>query len=282
MLMDVVPVTRLGVPAFDARLRFGEGPKAAPWTWAGSRHLWTDGSDEPAFELSFWCGTCPFLFQRLHDAARRLSLEALRDRLTAGASHIDTTVVDAFSMLLPEGQYLPLLLRVAPRLVQPGDEYDYFAHEQPATWGVGDDGLPEDPATPYYRTFATHVDDEAHLYEFVVPMVAPERNDPDTVLVYGDLLSRTATPTAVAVSTLDISQPAVIPLGCSDYHAHWGLTHFLLDGHHKMQAAAATGRQLQLFALVSVEASLAQPQDIDRLPDLRRQPMHARSSADPA
>ncbi len=32
--------------------------------------------DEPAYELSFYCGTCPLLFRRLVTAREKLSLES--------------------------------------------------------------------------------------------------------------------------------------------------------------------------------------------------------------
>jgi hypothetical protein len=268
VLLDVMPPTRLGVEASRAVVRFGEAPKA-PGTWAGSRLLWVD--DRGAFESSYWCGTCPFLFQRLDGATRTLSLAALADALADGIDHVDATVVDMFAGLLPDGTYLPMLLRVRPTLVSPGEDGDYFTHEQVATWGANQPGLPEDPGTPYYRTFATRVDDEAHLYEFVVPMVPPSWNDPARTQMFRDRLGRSDRPTAVAVSTLDISQPAMHRLDSSDDYAHWGLTHFLLDGHHKMHAAATAGHALQLLALVCVDASLARPQDVERLPVLRRQ-----------
>jgi hypothetical protein len=57
--------------------------------------------------------------------------------------------------------------------------------------------------------------------------------------------------------------------GSSDHYEHWALTHFLLDGHHKLEAAALTGRPLQLLALVAVDASLAREDAIRRLPDIR-------------
>ena len=79
-----------------------------------------------------------------------------------------------------------------------------------------------------------------------------------------------ALPAAVAVSTLDISQPAMADDN-SDYYEHWALTHFLLDGHHKLEAAAATGRPLQLLALVAADASLAGEADIRRLLRIRAQ-----------
>ena len=60
-------------------------------------------------------------------------------------------MIDAFGALLPEGEYLPVLLRVEPRLVIPGCEGDYFSGEQVDSWGIGIDqfwGLPEYPHTP--------------------------------------------------------------------------------------------------------------------------------------
>jgi hypothetical protein len=56
--------------ASSARLAFAEADKPEG-TWAGRRLLVLD--DKPAFELSFWCGTCPFLFERLEGAHETLS-----------------------------------------------------------------------------------------------------------------------------------------------------------------------------------------------------------------
>ncbi|QNK80067.1 hypothetical protein [Nakamurella sp. PAMC28650] len=43
--------------------------------------------------------------------------------------------------------------------------------------------------------------------------------------------------------------PAVNDLS-GDHYEHWALTHFVLDGHHKLEPAASTGEDLQLLALV--------------------------------
>lgn len=131
--------------------------------------------DEPAFELSFYCGTCPLLFRRLETSREKLSLESMQARLRGPLDDPDDGgVVEAFGGLLSEGEYLPLLLDVEPRLVIPGKEGDYFSVEQVTAWGIDQFwGLPEYPHTPYYRTFETAVDADAHLYEFVVPMVPP-------------------------------------------------------------------------------------------------------------
>jgi hypothetical protein len=263
-------IRRLGVDEATAVLRFGGEPRPEG-AWAGRRLLWLDGN--AAFELTFWCGTCPVMFRRLEGATGALSIAELEGRLRRGLGGIDSDVLAAFGALLPAGAYMPMLLQVTPRLVAPGEDGDYFAHEQVATWGIDRLWeLPENRREPYYRTFETPVTSSAHLYEFVVPMVPPTWNDRTRVREYGRALEASSLPTAVAVSTLDVCEP--VGIGAhdgNDVYVHWGLTHFLLDGHHKMEAAAAAERPLRLLALLAVDASLAREADIRRLPDIRGQ-----------
>ncbi len=264
MVIATASPRTLGVES-GARLRFGEEAKAEG-AWAGRRLLLLD--EKPAFELSFWCGTCPFLFKRLSGSNDTVSLAEMENRLAEGIDDLDDEVIDRFASLLPAGDYAPLLLQVQPRLIRPVEPGDYFAEEQVSTWGVEPFwGLPEYPQTPYYRTFETVVDADAHLFEFVVPMVPPSWNESARVHEHRERLNGSSRPTAVAVSTLDVCAPAVD--SGTDYFAHWGLTHFLLDGHHKLQAAAETGKPLQLLSLLSVEASLATTEQAGRVPELR-------------
>ncbi|MEU9647064.1 hypothetical protein [Streptomyces sp. NPDC048188] len=265
----------LGLPALEARLRFDTELQE---TGGGARRRLLMVDDEPAFELSFYCGTCPLLFRRLEGSREKLSLESVQEQLTGALHELDDGgVIDAFATLLPEGEYLPLLLRAEPRLVVPGKDGDYFSGEQVTTWGVDQFwGLPEYPHTPYYRTFETVVDTNAHLYEFVVPMVPPTWNDRERVEEYVTLMEQGSVPTAVAISTLDVCEPAV---GTSiDHYQHWGLTHFLLDGHHKLEAAATAGQPVQILSLLALGESLAGAEDSDRLPALRAQARAARAS----
>ncbi|HVF21051.1 MAG TPA: hypothetical protein VNA14_12540 [Mycobacteriales bacterium] len=266
MDLDVSEPRRLGGDA--PRITFGTtGPESRS---AGLRALFLDG--EPAYEQSFPCGTCGFLFRRLQGAADTLSVDELRDRLTTGLDTLDDEVVTSFGQLVERGTYVPLLLTVEPRLVTPGGPGDYFAEEQVATWGLAPFwGLPEHPRTAYYRTFETAVGAKTYLYEFVVPMLAPAEADPEQVAAYAERLASSPAPTAVAVATLDVCAPAVERRGL-EWQEHWGLTHFLLDGHHKVQAAALTRRPVRLLSLLSLDASLVERAAVDRLPALRRQP----------
>jgi hypothetical protein len=102
-------------------------------------------------------------------------------------------------------------------------------------------------------------------------MVPPSWNDASRVGHYRESLATSSKPTVVALSLLDICQPATLQRSESDYYAHWGLAHFLLDGHHKMQAAAELGSSLRLLSIVSVNDSVAKRADVLRLSSLRAQ-----------
>lgn len=220
----------------------------------------------PAFENSFWCGTCALLFRRMDGADGYLPPAELRERLRGGPAGVDPEVVAAFTGLLSPGEYLPMLLEVTPELVRPGDEGDYFSHEQLDTWDVAQDPgeLPVDPGTPYYRLDGreprvvrglpgTGGPAEGLLFEFVVPMQPPDGNRGGTTEGYVQDIEAGGTPTAVAVSVLDGAYPAVWgerpPVVAA---VHYGLVHFLLDGHHKVEAAARAGRTVRLLSLLAL------------------------------
>lgn len=136
MLLAHNPSRRLGNPN-GSNLVFREDPKPAG-SWAGMRRLYVGG--EAAFTLSYWCGTCQFVFKRAGQGSGALRLPLLTERLNRGLSKIDVSVLATVSNSLPVGDYLPLLLSVQPRLINPGMDGDYFAHEQVDTWGADYDG----------------------------------------------------------------------------------------------------------------------------------------------
>ncbi|CAM3817916.1 hypothetical protein ACXYTP_06685 [Tsukamurella ocularis] len=266
MLISTAPQRRLGVPHDEATLRIGPIDPDEP---TSSRHLFIEGT--PSFVLSFWCGTCPFLFERKTIGYDISDERQPFDKLERGLDVIDEEVVTTFAGLLPAGEYLPLLVEVTPELVAPYDDRDYFTNEQLGTWGIDPLwGLPQNPLTPYYRTFETEVAPDEHLFEFVVPMVPPSWNEEKRVQHYADLFAAGSTPTAVALSILDRRAPAVIARDSTDFYEHWAVTHFLLDGHHKFEAAARVGAPLRLLALVNIDESLADAAAVAELPDLLR------------
>ena len=271
MVIDVRRSVPLGVREKRALVAVPT-PKPPPGTAFPPRRLTLRGV--PVFELGLWCGTCPALFQKLSEP-EAVDLGVANERLNAGLRSIEADVLETYGKVLPKSHYTALLIDVNPQLVTPGSAGDYFSHEQVATWGVDPVmGSPESPATPYYRTFETPVGPGQQLYEFVVPMVPPAWNDQERVAEYSE--SSGATPaTAVAYSLLDVIQPAMDE--GDDYYEHWVLSHFLLDGHHKVQAAAAAGQPVRLLSLVDERISIASADELATLVDARSKPRRART-----
>ena len=271
MVVDVWRNVSLGVREEDALVAVPT-PKAPEGTAFPPRRLTFQGV--PLFELGLWCGTCPALFTKLNEP-QSADVGPANERLNVGLRAIDDGVLRAYGKVLPESTYAVLLLEITPVFVTPGDASDYFTHEQVSTWGLDPVvGSPENPGTPYYRSFETVVGRGRHLYEFVVPMVPPDWNDSRRTAQYVEDPGPVPG-TAVAYSLLDVVQPAVDE--GDDYYEHWVLSHFLLDGHHKMQAAAAAGRSIRILSLVDERVSIASPDDLSTMVRTRANPRRARA-----
>ncbi len=106
-------------------------------------------------------------------------------------------------------------------------------------------------------------------------MVPPTWNDRRRVADDAATASAGAA-TAVAYSLLDVLQPAMDE--GEDYYEHWVLTRFLLDGHHKAEAAAATGQPVRLLCLVDETISIASPDEVDTMVRTRSQTPTARAA----
>lgn len=271
MIIDVRRNVALGAREKDA-LVLVPTPKPPPGTAFPPRRLTLRGV--PVFELNLWCGTCPALFKKLNEP-ETADLGVANQRLNAGLDTIDDDVLRAYRKALPKSDYTAVLLEVTPELIEPGSRVDYFSHEQVSTWGIDPViGSPDDPGTPYYRTFEAPVRADGHLYEFVVPMVPPAWNDGARV---ADYLMTVGPPpaTAVTYSLLDVLQPAMDE--GEDYYEHWVLSHFLLDGHHKVEAAAAAGRPIRLLSLLDEHVSIASPEEISTMVKVRSHPRRSRN-----
>lgn len=196
------------------------------------------------------CGTCSFFFEQLDDAAPS-PIDVKRAELAKGVTEIDPVLVESFGALLSKGEYLLALIDCTPVRVEPGSADDYFVAEKQDAY---DD--PMEPNTHYYRLKdrssidlgKDQYDDPVLGFEFVVPLGQPI--DASTVSAYRARLIAGERPTAVALSVLDIKQPY-------NGHAHWCMAHYLLDGHHKVEAAAQAAKPITVLALIPVDGGIS-------------------------
>lgn len=180
-------------------------------------------------------------------------------------------VLGRFAELLPHGRYRAVSLSLSPQLIEEGSAEDFFQRERRAFgWNLPDDEGDDGPDTDYYRAGLYDRGGEP-LYVFVVPLQLPETLHEGTVTRYRTDLAEGKTPTVVTFGVLyrnwlyaNMSRPLVGDpdgptraevLGAAAGHfasidSYWTLTLFVLDGHHKLAAAAHDGAPMDLLSLV--------------------------------
>jgi hypothetical protein len=242
-----VEVTQSTSPIGFAATGGGHWPK-----W--DRYLTVNGKH--AYNLGNICDTCAFFFERMEGATAGIDVGALSSQLEVGVEGLDMGFVSSLANMMPDGRYQALLLTTVPQIVKLGEQGDYFIDEQQQNWGLdGFWGLPDSPKVPYYRGESRRLRQSSQFFEFLIPMFPRNWLDERRLEHYQALISKGQTPTAVAVSVLDIKAPA------EGGEEHWCLAHYILDGHHKLEAAARANKPLTLVSFLALEQGVSTPED---------------------
>jgi hypothetical protein len=247
---------RTGSPSSRLQFELVAGPVIS------QRYLLLDG--KRAYDLGNTCQTCALLFQRLPGATKSLAIQEAAEALRLGVTSLDDNVVAAVGAGLPEGEYLTLLADTCVDLVKPGESADYFSREQVALWGEDNFYcLPHDPRVPYYRAGDLRIGERRHLFNFVVPMYPAKWLTFRTLAKYRKEMETRGTGTAVTLSLLDVKAPTVwAGEEEPDPEEHWLFTHYLVDGHHKLHAAAEKNKPLRLLSFVALSHGVSTPDQV--------------------
>jgi hypothetical protein len=143
----------------------------------------------------------------------------------------------------------------------PGDPKDYFANEAVATWGLDPYfGVPESPRTPYYRLGSAPLGEVSYGGKLLgvalgAPLYPPTQgamNRQDVIRNYRSALrGGTESPTALTLGLVEDRGPAVWGDPAPEYSRHLIVTLYILDGHHKIAAAAAENLPLQFLVFLA-------------------------------
>jgi hypothetical protein len=251
------------ISVHDSKSPLGFATKGGGAWEVWDRFITIEGKD--AYHIGNVCGTCSFFFERREGANKSLNPRDFQDLLSSGLTELTEAQVAVLSELLPDGNYEASLLFRIPHLVTPGDADDYFCREQPALWGIdGFWGLPHDPRTKYYRGVDKPLGDGAHLYEFLIPMFPDSWLDAKRVSEFEGCLHDGRCPTALAISVLDIKQPANWD-GNPAVTSHWCLAHYIIDGHHKLFAASRANRPVGLLSILALDRGVSSPEEHAKL-----------------
>lgn len=225
------------------------------------RYLTLNGAR--AYTIGNLCDTCGIMFERETGANQKVSPIQISEQLREGITNLDKDFVETIGKILPIGRYKVGLLKLSPKIVKLGSKNDYFANEQLSLWGMDPIwGLPNYPKVEYYRCPAPPSKNQEQFFEFIFPLMPPFYNDPKTVETYRRRLKNGDQPTALALSFYDIKQPWRWD-GNLKVTKHRCLVHILLDGHHKIQAAAKARRSITLLMFLAVDESVSSEEDVN-------------------
>ena len=85
-----------------------------------------------------------------------------------------------------------------------------------------------------------------------------------TVEEYREALRTKASGTAISIAVLEIRSPwDSSPDRNSQVLEHWCLTHYLLDGHHKLNAAFEAGKPLHLLSFIALSEGISTREQVD-------------------
>ena len=176
-----------------------------------------------------------------------MSPEDISQELRIGLKEINADIVSSFAGLLETDEYVVNLLQFIPEFKDPNltekqkRAYDYI---------TGDYGK---VLTEFFMGRRWDFDENGSIGEIVLPLTSTKKLDQKTVMFYKEKLRNGHIPTAVAYSYVESRHPAAFGSGkLPDFGC---LTHFMLDGHHKMFAAAELKKPISLLSFLSKKRS---------------------------
>jgi hypothetical protein len=268
-MLQIIDRAAMNTGAESSRIGFATAGGGTFEVW--DRYLTVDG--KRAYHLGNVCQTCEFLFERLDGANTSVNVENTAEALLSGIRAISDPAVSQVGSGVPRDEYMVCLSEATLQLVRPGQQNDYFVNEQTALWGPNQFwDLPHDPRVPYYRAGEINLGNGEKLFHFVIPMFPENWLDKKVVVGYLAQVNDGGIPTAVAISLLDVKGPADWK-GEIDPTEHWIMSHFLIDGHHKVAAAREAGRPVRLLSFLSLTHGISTPEQIAKAVDASSKPL---------
>ena len=272
-------VTGEGIVGFDRSRTSGPEYKT-------DNNLWYAGvtvNGKRVFQYGSPCGTCGIVFKKISSPADRVS-DAEAVDLLGELDHMPSEfALRRLARTLAPGTYYLAVVEARLRQIVPGTPDDYFANEVVRLFGLEPPEYerPQDPGTQYYRLGqddeltvqhpATTIElrtkptvtipfpariTKTLLTQIVMPFQDPASLDKERVEFWKSKMRAGHPLTAFAVSVLDEQSPAS-RRGDADYSydGQMLLTHCLLDGHHRVQAASESNSPVRILTLLAPFAS---------------------------
>lgn len=224
-------------------------------------------NNEQLFHIGNVCGTCNFFFHKLDISINeKIAPTSLIQKLNAGVSKLDKQIIDDFSVLFPDDSYEVLLFEFLPKQTFPNDKNDYFANDLFQTWEDRNKGQSE-ANIEYYREQDKPIKDDEKIYEFFIPIFPNNQLDEQKIKYYEEIIEAGQKPTVLALSILDVKCPLFNPTINDEevepeFFTHWCFANYLLDGHHKIQAAYRQQKSITIMTFLAKRLSWQQTDEL--------------------
>ena len=230
----------------------------------GSWYHYLTVAGERVFEYGCPCGTCGIVFRKIGFAEHRLSDPDVVKLLGALDALPSEDTLRKLGRILEPGTYFALLLEGLVTQVEPGTPEDYFATDVVRLFGLEppDYAEPAGPATSYWRFGSEHSlprrgrttgRHRALVTSVVMPLHSPESLERSRVEYWREQHESGLPLTAIAVGVIDNQEPAMSPSD-PDYafEEQFLFTNCLIDGHHRVQAAAESGARVRILSFLAL------------------------------
>ena len=264
------------------RNRTGEGIVAfEPWRTSGPEydndhsrwycHLTVAG--KRIFEYGCPCGTCGIVFRKVGKIADRISDREAVHLLGTLDTMPPNRVLRRLARVLEPSCYYPRIIEGTVMRVEPGTPDDYFATDVVRLFGLEapDNKQPSSPKTTYYRLGVDHElertgrrsgSHKALVTAVVMPLHDTSLLNRERIDFWKHQFNIGVGLTAFAVSVVDNQSPAMNAVDDTyEYEEQFLFTNCLLDGHHRIQAAAELGAPVRILSLMARDFSLARDSD---------------------
>lgn len=194
------------------------------------------------------CDTCLWLFERLPNDPKVTSLagQQLAEQLGQGVTHLTSETIELSQQLIPNGDYYVLLSKINPFLRIPiySKREPYFTED-----------FFEEPYYLIQSKLKPWKNEPTTFYgfkHFVVPLQKIDTLDKERVEYWKQQLNKGVEPTVLTVGLWDHKY---FPFTTQytdeiDIYDNDMLSEYILDGHHKLYAAALESKPLTLLSYI--------------------------------
>jgi len=255
--MELLQVKRIEIKTSNSIISFQTTGGGAWKEW--DRFITIEG--KKAYHIGNICGTCNFFFERLEGANQKVSQKAVINEVSNKTIEFDSDTYFEIEKLIPVGKYYVFKITIHPRFIVIGSNSDYFTKEDIETFGLNSFwGLPHYPKINYYRENDIEINDRSKLFNFFIPIVPESWLDNNVINEYKDKMDKGIVPTAIAISHIDAKEPADWEDG-KKHTKHICFANYIMDGHHKLFAAAAINKPITLLSFLSIDNSICSEEE---------------------